>query len=94
MHVETPNISILHARNTNSGFKKYFLLSFIIHHFRIYDLKKIRTPLLRRRFEKNGLPGGNRTHNRDLGGPRYIHLTTGRKLLDFRKTVEVIERYV
>lgn len=23
-----------------------------------------------------GLPGENRTHNTDLGGPRYIHLTT------------------
>ena len=30
-----------------------------------------------------GVPGGNRTHNRDLGGPRYIHLTTGTK--DFRR---------
>ena len=25
-----------------------------------------------------GLPGENRTHNRNLGGSRYIHLTTGR----------------
>lgn len=25
-----------------------------------------------------GLPGENRTHNTDLGGPRYIHLTTER----------------
>lgn len=29
---------------------------------------------------KNGLPGENRTHNRNLGGSRYIHLTTGRFL--------------
>ena len=28
---------------------------------------------------KTGLPGENRTHNRNLGGSRYIHLTTGRK---------------
>ena len=27
-----------------------------------------------------GLPGENRTHNRNLGGSRYIHLTTGRFL--------------
>ena len=29
---------------------------------------------------KSGLPGENRTHNRHLGGSRYIHLTTGRFL--------------
>ena len=29
----------------------------------------------------SGVPGGNRTHNRVLGGPRYIHLTTGRFLM-------------
>ena len=32
------------------------------------------------RFDNYGLPGGNRTHNRDLGGPRYIHLTTRRNI--------------
>ena len=35
------------------------------------------------RFDEYGLPGGNRTHNRDLGGPRYIHLTT-RRNIDFK----------
>ncbi len=28
-----------------------------------------------------GLSGGNRTHNRNLGGSRYIHLTTERYCL-------------
>lgn len=27
-----------------------------------------------------GLSGENRTHNTDLGGPRYIHLTTERNI--------------
>ena len=30
---------------------------------------------------KTGLPGENRTHNRNLGGSRYIHLTTGRNVI-------------
>lgn len=31
-----------------------------------------------------GLPGENRTHNTDLGGPRYIHLTTESYIQFFR----------
>lgn len=34
-------------------------------------------------YVKFGLPGGNRTHNRNLGGFCYIHLTTERICLQY-----------
>lgn len=35
-------------------------------------------------IKTTGLPGENRTHNTDLGGPRYIHLTTERYIQFYR----------